>query len=119
MIAHKSEKDQAGALPGEKWLVVYLDPVYTIAAILDIEAIRKSHESWLAFELRIDRRHFEPEALSKRCGRVGQAAETTGRPPLWERLQRSSPHPAKLTSYHLPSAAAGSRTLVVISDTLG
>ena len=59
VIAHKAEKDQAGALPGEKWLVVYLDPVYAIAPILDIEAVRKSPESWLAFESKIDRRHFE------------------------------------------------------------
>ena len=59
VIAHKAEKDQAGTLPGKKWLVVYLDPVYAIAAILDIEAIRQSPESWLDFESKIDRRHFE------------------------------------------------------------
>ena len=59
VIARKAEKNQAGTLPGEKWLVVYLDPVYAIAVALDIEAIRKSPESWLAFESKIDRRHFE------------------------------------------------------------
>ena len=59
VIAAKAERNQAGSLPGEKWLVVYLDSVYAIAVALSIEAFMKSHESWLAFESKIDRRHFE------------------------------------------------------------
>ena len=59
VIARKAGKNQAGALPGEKWLVVYLDPVYAIAVALYIEALLKRPESWLAFESKIDRRHFE------------------------------------------------------------
>ena len=59
VIAAKAERNQAGSLPGEKWLVVYLDSVYAIAAALSIEAFMKSRESWLAFESKIDRRHFE------------------------------------------------------------
>ena len=59
VIARKAEKNQAGALPGEKWLVVYLDPVYAIAVALDIEALLRRPESWLAFESKINRRHFE------------------------------------------------------------
>lgn len=59
VIARKAEKNQAGALPGEKWLVVHLDPVYAIAAILDIEAHIECPTSWLAFESKIDLRHFE------------------------------------------------------------
>ena len=59
VIARKAEKNQAGALPGEKWLVVYLDPVYAIAVALDIETLLKSPKLWLALESKIDRRHFE------------------------------------------------------------
>ncbi|MCY3661620.1 MAG: hypothetical protein OXH28_02195 [bacterium] len=59
VISRKAEKNQAGALLGEKWLVVYLHPVYAIAAILDVEAHIGCPTSWLAFESKIDRRHFD------------------------------------------------------------
>ena len=59
VIAHKAEKNQAGALPGEKWLVVYLDPVYAIAVALTLEALLRRPEAWLAFESEINRRHFD------------------------------------------------------------
>lgn len=69
-ITCKAEKNQAGALPGEKWLVVYLDPVYAIAVALDIEALLKRPKSWLALASKIDRRHFEEVWLvwDKRLG---------------------------------------------------
>lgn len=59
VISWKAKKNQAGALLGEKWLVLYLDPVYAIAAILDVEAHIGCPTSWLAFESKIDRRHFD------------------------------------------------------------
>lgn len=59
VIAAKAKKNQAGALSGEKWLVVYLDPVYAIAVALSIEAFLKRPTSWLAVESKIDRHHFE------------------------------------------------------------
>lgn len=59
VIAAKADRNQAGSLPGQRWLVVYLDPVYAIAVALSIEAFAKRRESWLAFGSEIDRRHFE------------------------------------------------------------
>ena len=59
VIADKATKGQAGTLAGEKWLVVYLDPVYAVAVALSIEALLKQPETWQALESKIDRCHFE------------------------------------------------------------
>ncbi|WP_419927208.1 hypothetical protein [Candidatus Poriferisocius sp.] len=59
VIAGKAKKDQAGALAGDKWLVIALDPVYAIGVAHDMEALLKRPKSWLAFESKIERRHFE------------------------------------------------------------
>jgi hypothetical protein len=59
MVARKAEQDQAGALPGEKWLVMYLDPTYAIAVIRGMEKLLKRPPAWQDFASSIDRRHFQ------------------------------------------------------------
>ncbi|WP_419923948.1 hypothetical protein [Candidatus Poriferisocius sp.] len=58
-ITRKAARNQAGALPGQKWLVMHLDPNYAIAVGLGMEKLLRHPPSWIAFASLIDRRHFE------------------------------------------------------------